>query len=566
MCNTAIVILAFSVSFVNSAEDICQESTLFLFQHFTFRKNEDKISVLISKEGISLDNGFPIRLLPTLPMLAESLREEGWHCEMNLADESQHYRGIRLYHPRQALHRDVLYLLRPEERDFPVDEYSYLSAAPHSGKANHLTVPEYPDEEILDQLLEIFSQFQAWEDAMDTLLYRSASLQELCELGARQLGNPVCVHDDWFVMMAMTPEFARVMEPEYLMTSAMGFVPRAVVEDFQDDSDYLETYAHHGARIWHDPARQYKSMYVNLWDGPVYKGRLLVAPENRGFLCRDFLLAEALTQRAVFLLRRKQLGSGSIHRNMDEIVFSLLKGATTEPSDLANLLDMLGWQRSDQFLCLRLRPQQGSRDTVMEHLLHGELFRCFPGSYVLLDGQEQCVVVDLRRSGETLSQLRRTVAPLCRDYCLYVGISSPVSGVRELQAAYCQAGAALDRAFLLRSEKWVLSFSECALDHLVQHLPPPLSPLHLAAPELLLLRDHDREHGTAYFDTLRAYLLQERDIPRTSEALIIHRTTLLYRLKKIQSLIHTDLDDPWKRLYWTLSLWLLENGAHGQPV
>ena len=59
-------------------------------------------------------------------------------------------------------------------------------------------------------------------------------------------------------------------------------------------------------------------------------------------------------------------------------------------------------------------------------------------------------------------------------------------------------------------------------------------------------------------DTLRAYLQHERDIPRTSEALIIHRTTLLYRLKKIQALTELDLNSPEQRLYLNLSLWILE--------
>jgi len=79
-----------------------------------------------------MDNSLPIRLLPTLPMLAESLEEAGWNCKMVLSDEKQSYRGVRLYHPRQTLQEDVLYLLRPEEHDFPVDAYAYLSSAGHS--------------------------------------------------------------------------------------------------------------------------------------------------------------------------------------------------------------------------------------------------------------------------------------------------------------------------------------------------------------------------------------------------------------------------------------------------
>ena len=499
----------------------------------------------------------PIRLTPTLPMLKESLTQAGWECEMALTDAAQHYRGVRLYHGQAELQKDVLYLLRPEEKKFPFDAYSYISAAAHPGKANHLVCPHHPDAEIMDRLLEIFAQFQSWQDAVDLLVYRNADLQELCELASRLLENPVCIHDDWFVMMAITAEYAEIMELEYMMSSAKGLVPRAVVEDFQYDSDFLETYTSHGAQTWSQPDQTQQSLYVNLWDGPVYKGRLLVARKNRDFLLRDYLLAEVLTQRAVMLLRRKRLGDENTHRNMDDIIFALVQGRKTEQVDLNYLLNMLSWQPSDRFVCLRIRPQQGSNTPTVDHLIHSDLFRSFPGSYILLDGQEQCVILNLSR--EPNDQIRHRLAPLCRDYGLYAGISSPVNGIGDIQAAYHQAGAALDKAFRLRSDKWILSFPECALDHVLRNLPAPLQPAHLVVPELLDLIRYDEKHDTQYFATLRTYLLRERDIPKTSEALIIHRTTLQYRLKKIQSMLHMDLDDPWRRLQLQLSLWILQD-------
>ena len=505
----------------------------------------------------------PISLLPTLLMLAESLDRSGWSCDMHLADPDQGYRGIRLYH-HQALKKDVLYLVRPTETAFPFDQYAYLCSAPLPGKANHLICPGYPDEVILDQLLEEFARFRGWEETIDLLLYRGASLQELCELGAQLLENPVCIHDDWFVMTAMTGEFAQIMEPEYLMSSAKGFIPRSVVEDFLYDGDYLETYAHHEAKVWHSPEYQ-DSLYVNLWDGPVYKGRLLAAKKNRDFLHRDFLLAEALAQRAVMILRRMQPGGADIRRNMDDILFALLQGKQAEPAMLAYMMDMLNWQKEDRLVCLRLKAQV-SITPMMNQVLHSDLFQQFPGSYILMSAQEQCVVINLSRSGIPADQIPHRLALPCRDYCLYAGISFLVKGIHELNAAYYQAGAALEQLFRLRGSKWILSFHECALEHISRNLPAPLMPHHLISPELVLLRDHDREKGTQYFDTLREYLMQERDIPRTSQALIIHRTTLIYRLQKIQSLIRMDLDDPWQRMYLLLSLWLLKDKNTNQQI
>lgn len=499
-----------------------------------------------------------LELLPTMPMLVKSFTDAGWECRGQIRDPRQTYRSIRLYHGQRELQKDVLYLLRPAESRFPVEEYSYLSAAPISGGANHICCPGQADEIILDFVLEVFSEFQQREQLIDQLVYRGADLQELCQLGARLLENPVCIHDDWFMMIAMSQGLEQVMPPEYVTSSTKGFIPRMILDDFRHDSEYLETYSHRNAQIWQSTEETPASLYVNLWDGTVYQGRLLVIQHNRPFKQSDFILAEVLTQRAMFLLNRQRLGQRQSIQSMDDVVFTLLQGKQLDPADLNQLMSMLNWKKNDRFLCIRIRNQQSEGKTVMEHVLHSDLFRIFPEAYILFAGHEQCVLLNLTREPVSAAVIRYRLAPLCRDYCLYAGISSPVSDIRELHLSYYQANVALEQAFRLRSEKWMLSFSDCAMEHILEKIDSELPAWTLVSPDLLAVLDHDRQKGTQYFETLRAYLLNERDIPKTAEKLIIHRTTLLYRLKKIQSLMHVDLEDPWQRLYLTLSLWILE--------
>lgn len=96
------------------------------------------------------------------------------------------------------------------------------------------------------------------------------------------------------------------------------------------------------------------------------------------------------------------------------------------------------------------------------------------------------------------------------------------------------------------------------MDYLLTNIQSGLEPRYLAAPEWLTLLRYDQEKDTQYFETLRAWLRCERNIPETAQKLIIHRTTLVYRLKKIAALTGLDLDDPQRRLYLLLSLQLLE--------
>ena len=500
-----------------------------------------------------------LRLLPNMPCLVEAFEAAGWECHARIRDPRQSYRSIRLYHGQQDLQPDVLYLLRPTETGFPTDSFSYICAEPKVGAANHFICPGQPDEQILDFILELFSQYQQWEQMIDQLIFSKDGLQELCRIGARLLENPVCIHDDWFMMIAMSQDMAQTMAPEFFSSSTMGFIPRMILDDFQHDSDYLETYAHRNAQVWKSADVNQESLYVNLWDGTVYKGRLLVLRTNRPFRHLDFILAEILTQRAVFLLRQQSLGEQKNLRSMDDVVYALVQGKQMEPTDLTQLLNMLNWKKNDRFLCIRVKAQQNEEKTVMEHVLHSDLFRIFPEGYILFSGHEQCVVLNLTREPLSGAMIHHRLAPLCRDYCLYAGISSPVTDIHDLHLAYYQAQVALDQAFRFRSEKWIISFADCAMEHMLEKLDSPLPAWCLVSPDLLTMMDHDRQKGTQYFETLRAYLLSERDIPKTSEKLIIHRTTLLYRLKKIQSMLNVNLEDPWQRLYLTLSLWILEH-------
>ena len=72
------------------------------------------------------------------------------------------------------------------------------------------------------------------------------------------------------------------------------------------------------------------------------------------------------------------------------------------------------------------------------------------------------------------------------------------------------------------------------------------------------LRRYDQDHGSQYCATLKSFLQNERSIPKTAAALIVHRTTLLYRLEKIVSLTKIDLDNEGVRLYLLLSFRLSE--------
>ena len=66
------------------------------------------------------------------------------------------------------------------------------------------------------------------------------------------------------------------------------------------------------------------------------------------------------------------------------------------------------------------------------------------------------------------------------------------------------------------------------------------------------------ENKAEFSKTLRIYLEQDRNIARASEILKIHRTTLLYRIGRIEKLTQLQFEDEEVRFSLLLSYHLLD--------
>lgn len=71
----------------------------------------------------------------------------------------------------------------------------------------------------------------------------------------------------------------------------------------------------------------------------------------------------------------------------------------------------------------------------------------------------------------------------------------------------------------------------------------------------------DKENETELAETLYAYLVCERNISAAAEYLYIHRSTMTYRLKKIESMVDINFDDPKPRQYLILSYEMYKIGV-----
>lgn len=166
---------------------------------------------------------------PTLPAIAEKFDALGWQYQAVFADNRQSYRGLHLYSGQSGLEKDILYIVTEEYREvFPVNAYSYLSSETISGKAGHICVFQRSPKQLLEQLLALFQQYHDLEKELSELVFSEASLDDLCNWYRKITGNPVCIHDGWFIIIAMSNDLPDIMSPESVGTSVKQYIPKSL--------------------------------------------------------------------------------------------------------------------------------------------------------------------------------------------------------------------------------------------------------------------------------------------------------------------------------------------------
>ena len=496
---------------------------------------------------------------PDLQMIADDLEARFPDLEYSCEGDAPGFRSFQIYTGQQLLQGDTVYILGEGPAGFPVDSHPYIAAGKIVGSAPHICCLGTGKSELVNLILSIFQRYRDFLSELSRIA-SGGDLEELCRAGCGFFRNPVFIHDSEFNILAMPYHEDGMTPMDYNPRSGRYYIPLRLIEEYKLSDEYLATLQLHHAAVWgiDQYPNKLRSLYANLWDGDRYRGRLLINELHSGLTKGQFRLAELVADCAVQIIRREEQNADRHHRDFEDIFKSVVSRSDVDDMNLQRLLAVLGWQRRDRYVLTALQSQDERLAAASERAVQNQLLASFPEMFSFFHDQRLCVVINLTRMDMAFPVIRSLFAPILRDSLLYGGASFPVDDLLDLSDAYRQAVFALNQSFRQRQSKWLLTFEDCAIPYVLNSANLQFPPDMIASPALQFLRSYDRRKGTDYYNTLRCYLQCERSIPRASAALIIHRTTLEYRLEKIRNLVQLDLDDVDQRLYLLLSFHIID--------
>lgn len=335
-------------------------------------------------------------------------------------------------------------------------------------------------------------------------------------------------------------------------------VPLSLIQDFRLDMEYLRTLTTKGPNIYSEDMRGYRILYFNLWLDKNYMGRLCVNELQSLILPSHFLAINHLGTFIELCLHQHMLFRLNMGNDIRQFFTDYLDGKMFEESQLQHSLHFLNWNMHDRYLCLRLESDHQNEQMHSSMVTLGHIEAQIPDGCAFIYHQGITVVVNLSYDASSTSDILSALAIILREGLYKLGASSVIQDFLQLPQAYFQAVAALELGKKSGSMIWCYRFDDYILDYMLEQSTTQISPDLLCHQSLSVLKKYDDENKTELFHTLDVYLSLERNALQTANTLFIHRSTLFYRLERIQKLTKLNLDDAKIRLVLQLSFAMLK--------
>ena len=428
-----------------------------------------------------------------LQMMLDAMEDLNWKYIVHRPGETPCLSRCMLYYGQSLLAKDVLYIVSEESaRDFPADQFCYITTSSLRGDAPHIRCAERAFPELVNYVMAAFSYYSDFERALCNTISGGGSLSELCCVASKFLRNPVYVHDNVFCVIGQSPNVEDVIEFEYSEKTKKAHIPLWLINELKFDEAYKSSLQKKQAGIWGNDQdySNVRSLYVNLWEGEEYLGRVLINEIETSIRPGQFRAAEFFAGYVILWMKNLALSNQQINYSFEQTFIDLLNTGETDVRDLKAILGILDWKFEDRYLCLKFQNQDAGNTVRPDIAVNTRLSSAFSGYFSFRHQQKLCVIINLTVSGIDLGELRLRLAPIIRDSCLYVGISNPIEGIHSLYHGFVQADISLDYITCIDSSDWMVLFSSCALNYIRESSCVKLPAKMVVHPVILDLIEH----------------------------------------------------------------------------
>ena len=433
----------------------------------------------------------------------------------------------------------------------------YLSGSQPIATDNSYICLDASWQGVFNLLQSLYDRYDQWERQLEEVVLTHGTVEALLQASYPLLDNPIIVISNDFTVVAQAGE--GVLMPGQ-GSQENGADAMELLTALRQDALYTQMQEVSQPFLYPAHILGWRSWNVNIKREGKTTHRITLAEHQRQLRGSDGWLLTCLAPYVGYLLEQARDTEDALTTNgLRPLFIRILSDRTADYMDMSNQLSQLDWLPEHHYLCLVLKTTYLDQRNINANLICSHIERKHPCSSCFQYKEDIVAFFDLDRSDKPQETLLAEMAYFIRENFLKAGYSRVMKGHSNLRRQYVQACLALDVGGRVNPYLWIHRFNSIAFSYMLEQATRRLPGNILCHEKLLALQEYDEQQHTEYMKTLRTYLDRNLNAMQTAKDLFIHRSTLLYRLDKIKSILESDLDDPEELLYLSFSYRLLDN-------
>ena len=426
-----------------------------------------------------------------------------------------------------------------------------------SGEGDTIRVHNMDVTQGVEIIQSVFDYFQDWADQLIQLI-RRRDYQGVIDLAWQVFQNPMMILDGNSRVLAITRQYpADSLDEEWAYLCQYGYTSLNAMQQMRNNHTAADFWQHgtQSFRFSRNKTLAYNGISYCLYCNDAVCGRITVLEKERATNPGDWQLLEYIA--AMLEPSLGQIYYESVLSNAN-VFYNLLTGKSFDRKMLDTQLSYQQWSMDDTY-CLTLIEvtDTGNKSFIsrnLDMLMQTLLYHSH--NYVPIKKTPYILLLASLRTN-TGGEMREFLKVLETHNPIRISFSLPCRGVENIKFLYGQALYALNSGKILHPEEQSSDFFDYALNYLIESGSLEDS-VRACMPGVIHLWKMQQKQKDDLFLTLKTYLDHERSVTKTSETLFTHRNTVQYRIKKVQEILHQDLDDPYVREYCRMSIRVLE--------
>ena len=387
----------------------------------------------------------------------------------------------------------------------------------------------------------IIERYQEQNQNLMLSVIREEPLSEILGICSEIMDNPVILYDSGMNVIAVGGNCEKLIEDsEWRETLEKGYLSEHFIKNFKESGGLRSAGTTHRTAYINPGNGGLPSICCNLYHEDEKFAVFAVVETDIKLLPVHSILLEYLKEliyRRVFSENRQHKEKYSQLKNM---LTGRLQGQSLEPGALNYSLKQQRWGREDGFYLLKVQMSKEDVATDMQLYVINLIEKVLKGCIPLQLGSDLYFIFNEKKT-ENFEEKLVLVNEKLVKYKLNSSVSYRFPDIINIYEQAYLTTAAIRLGTRIDREKYFYPYSKYRIIHIMDILAEKIDLKLLCNPEILHLHENDKDG--ILMQSFYVYMKENMSLSKAAEILNIHKSTLGYRLLKVERMVTLNLND-----------------------